>query len=163
MLDKIELGFLGCAVTMAGAMGVLTPKMFAASPTPYQDTFTDADHAAFDRDFTVDGKACALGVKNAKLCFGSSGFGEDIVVGDRLSSDTPILYAQFPVILKTSLKGDDLTTLRYGKTLVLLDEETMVVVDKIDLERPLEAQVADRSIQTVMSASLATPPVETVQ
>ena len=48
----------------------------------------------------------------------------------------PALGAEFRIIVETALKSDNLRTVRYGQTLVLIDAKTREVKDILRLNAP---------------------------
>ncbi|MEM1086607.1 MAG: hypothetical protein AAGH90_02690 [Pseudomonadota bacterium] len=101
-------------------------------------SFTQSDFASFDRDFSIDGKPCEVGIESDRLCFASSPMIEKISLGKPLPQVVPQMPARFPVIRVTDLKYPHLDTHRFGQTLVLIDTETGKVVDKLNLTEPTQ-------------------------
>ena len=134
--------------------GMLDMSVFDEDPT-YTEHFTPKDHAAFDRSFEYYGTTCDVGIERKKICFGSSPFEEQIEIGRPMPAHAPAMHASIPVILRTSLKPSEYSTHRYGKTLVLVEDDTGVVVDKLDLLTSYPEQ--ERRPVTVQYAKFHTP------
>lgn len=131
---KIELYAVGAALFLLGAFFVTRPiGAEAAAPPSAVLRFTESDFAAFDRAFPLHGEECAVGLRRQRTCFNPSPLEDDIVSGMALPASVPILPAEFTIILRTDLKADGLRTVRFGRTLVLIDPQTRRIVDVIVL------------------------------
>jgi hypothetical protein len=122
--------------------------MWGASADPILDEpvrdrpqhFTQADYQAFDRDFSLDGEPCMVGVKRKGVCFGASPFEASLASGSTIPLTSPDMPAEFPVILQTELKAAGLETWRFGRSLVLVKAGTRDIVDVMDLNAPYQEQ-----------------------
>lgn len=138
MLLKFELGMAGLALGAAAIWGAnADPILEQPAPLRY-DHFTDADYQAFDRDFEFEGRTCKVGVKRRDICFGNSPLEKAVAVGATVPANLPYMPAEFPVILKTDLKDENLQTWRLGRSLVLVSRDTQEVVDLLDLSAPAQ-------------------------
>jgi len=138
MLLKFELGMAGLALGAAAIWGANADPILE-QPTPVRyDHFTDADYQAFDRHFEFEGRTCKVGVKRRDICFGTSPLEKALAVGAAVPANLPYMPAEFPVIVKTDLKTENLQTWRFGRSLVLVRRDTQEVVDMLDLSAPAE-------------------------
>jgi hypothetical protein len=133
---KIEAGIIGAACLALGTfLHVQTHQQEVAGPSSV-DHFTQYDYDVFDRDFALAGSTCEVGLKSQKLCLANSPLEKQVRRGEILPAFMPAMPAEFRVILETSLKNENLRTVRYGQTLVLLDAETRRVEDVLHLTAP---------------------------
>ena len=131
---KFELAIAGAALFALGAFFATRPQTAEAVQAPGLTQFTKADFAAFDRGFENHGRDCAVGLKRDKLCFGTSPVEGRIAPGMTLPSNVPMVGAEFRIIVVTDLKKENLRTVRFGRSLALVDPQTRYVHDVIDLE-----------------------------
>jgi hypothetical protein len=132
---KIEMAIAGVALFALGAFVATRPtsaEAAAIDPPPVRE-FTEADYAAFDRSFEMDGAPCPVGFRRHHICFLPSPLEARIRPGMTVPADVPLVAAEFRVIVETDLKDADLRTVRFGQTLALVDPETRVVVDLLRL------------------------------
>lgn len=108
-----------------------SPGAEAATSTLRQ--FTEADFAAFDRDFELEGRSCAAGLERDRICFLAAPMERRVTAGMTLPPEIPVLPAEFRVIVATELKADHLQTVRFGRTLALINPETRRVEDVLRL------------------------------
>ena len=135
MTWKIEVAAL--AVTVAGVGGYLYKSdPFAEAPVKYHAAFTEADYDAFDRDFTLSGEDCEIGLESSKVCLPVFDLDRNITVGEPFPQDVPALSAGMRVLLVLDTKEPQLQTIRYGQTLVLLDRGSREVRDVMRLDAP---------------------------
>ena len=141
MILKLELGLAGVALGAAALWGAnADPVIEAPAPARY-DRFTQADYQAFDRDFDLEGSTCKVGVKRSGICFRESPLEKALTVGATVPANLPYMPAEFPVIVRTDLKAENLQTWRFGRSLVLVHRETQEVVDVLDLSAPEQRRV----------------------
>lgn len=133
---KIELAIAGAALFALGAFVATRPPEAEAVQSSGLTQFTQADYSAFDRNFELDGDTCRVGLSRDRICFGSSPVEQILTPGMTLPSEIPMVGAEFRVILFTELKSDTLRTVRFGKTLVLIEPKTRYVQDVLDLSAP---------------------------
>lgn len=133
---KIELAIAGAALFALGAFVATRPQEAEAVQTSGLSQFTRADFAAFDRNFEMDGEPCKVGLKRDRLCFGGSPVEKTIQPGMTLPPAVPMVGAEFRVIVVTELKAGDLRTIRFGRSLALVDPKNRYVQDVIDLSAP---------------------------
>lgn len=149
MLLKFELGMAGLALGVAAIWGANADPILEQPVLVRYDHFTDADYQAFDREFEFEGRTCKVGVEQRDICFGSSPLEKALSVGSAVPANLPYMPAEFPVILKTDLKDENLQTWRLGRSLVLVSRDTHKVVDLLDLSAPAQ----DRNGTTAILAS----------
>ncbi len=132
---KIEFAIAGLALFGLGAF-YASQKSAAVEVRPEAtlEQFTATDFDAFDRHFEMDGETCAVGFKEHRMCFGTSPYEHDLVIGEALPASIPVLSAEFRVIVETDLKAGHLQTARFGRTLVLVDTKTHTVRDILRLD-----------------------------
>lgn len=114
----------------------------------YHETFSERDHQSFDRDFEFRGSSCEVGIERKRICFRPSPFETKIEVGETIPRSAPAMPATVPVIMRTTLKSPELSTYRYGRTLVLVNEQSGMVVDKMNLLSELDPPKQDETNQT---------------
>lgn len=130
---KIELAIAGAALFALGAFVATRPPEAEAVQTAGLTQFTKADFAAFDRDFYMDGGTCEVGLKRDRICFGGSPVEQILKPGVTLPHEIPMVGAEFRIIVVTELKADDLRTVRFGRSLALVNPQTRYVQDVIEL------------------------------
>ena len=133
---KIELAIAGAALFALGAFVATRPQAAEAVQTSGLTQFTKADYSAFDRNFEMDGATCKVGLKRDRICFGGSPVEDILTPGMTLPSDVPMVGAEFRVILFTELKSENLRTVRFGRSLALVEPKTRYVQDVLDLSAP---------------------------
>ncbi|MFN4185101.1 MAG: hypothetical protein ACK4M6_09975 [Hyphomonas sp.] len=133
---KIELAIAGAALFALGAFVATRPQEAEAVQASGLTQFTKADFAAFDRKFEMDGETCDVGLKRERLCFGRSPVETLLAPGVTLPPEVPVVGAEFRVIVVTELKSDNLRTIRFGRSLALVDPQTRQVQDVILLTAP---------------------------
>ena len=124
------IGFFACSI--AAIFSTFDASAFDEKPV-YHDQFSQKDFAAFDRSFDLYGSECTVGIERKRICFQPSPLEEKIEIGKAMPQHAPVMPATIPVLLRTSLKPSYLTTHRYGRTLVLIEDDTGIIVDKLDL------------------------------
>ncbi len=129
-------------------------SVFDDQPT-YTDRFTAGDHAAFDRSFDFYDSTCDVGIERKRICFNPSPLEDHIEIGEQMPAHAPVMPASIPVLLRTELKPSNFSTHRYGRTLVLIEDETGVIVDRLDLLASFQPQ--DHRPVTVQYANFETP------
>lgn len=133
MAMKWEFGALGAVVLAASVFMLLAEPINGTPPLGRVDNFSKLDYDAFDRDFSADGEMCAVGLARQKLCFSESPLEKRIAMGEALEQNIPILVAEFPILVATPPKAAHQKLLRYGTTLVLINKDTQIVEDMLDL------------------------------
>lgn len=132
----IELVIAGAALFALGAFLATRPQTAEAVQTSALTQFTKADFAAFDRNFELEGSTCKVGLKRDRLCFGRSPVEDVLAPGMTLPPEVPMVGAEFRVIVVTELKAENLRTIRFGRSLALVDPQTRLVQDVISLSAP---------------------------
>jgi hypothetical protein len=132
----IELVIAGAALFALGAFLATRPQTAEAVQTSALTQFTKADFAAFDRNFELEGGTCKVGLKRDRLCFGRSPVEDVLAPGMTLPPEVPMVGAEFRVIVVTELKAENLRTIRFGRSLALVDPQTRLVQDVISLSAP---------------------------
>lgn len=131
---KIELVIVGAAVFALGAFAAMQ-RAGATQPLPEPvSTFTEEDFGAFDRNFVMDEKVCAVGLAAHRICLTPSPIESRLAIGLALEPDVPVLAAEFRVIVETDLKIETLRTVRFGRTLALIEPETREIRDIMRLD-----------------------------
>lgn len=131
---KWEIGALGAVIFGAAVFMMIAEPLNSATVLERVDNFSELDYKAFDRNFKTNGTSCDVGLKRHGLCFTSSPLQKQIAKGQPLTSSIPIMAAEFPVLAAIPAKNKNLKLLRYGQTLVLMNEETKVIEDLINLD-----------------------------
>lgn len=153
MSTLAPIGVFTCS--LAAIFSTFDASAFDENPT-YHEQFSQRDFDAFDRSFDYHGRECQVGIEHKRVCFSPSPLEERIEIGEAMPAHAPVMPATIPVLLRTTLKPSYLTTHRYGHTLVLIEDATGIVVDKLDLasdglerKRPdARVQYADLSTQS---------------
>lgn len=137
MTLKIELAIAGTALFGFGAF-VAMQGADAIEPAPVTpvSSFTKTDFDAFDRAFEWNEDVCVVGLKRHDLCLGQSPLESQLKRGEALPDFVPALSAEFRVIVETDLKDASLQTVRFGRTLLLVDPQTRIVHDILHLDAP---------------------------
>lgn len=136
MTWKIELAALTAATAVATiAWGQAHNAIWTPPPEEF-DAFTRQDYTSFDRDFSVNGETCRVGIKAKQMCFHTSALTERVQVGKAWPSALPVAPAALPTLLRTDLKTDDLRTYRVGQTLFLVEGVEGRVTGRLDLSAP---------------------------
>ncbi|ABI77678.1 hypothetical protein HNE_1004 [Hyphomonas neptunium ATCC 15444] len=133
---KIELAIAGAALFALGAFMATRPQEAEAVQTSGLTQFTQADYAAFNRNFEMDGATCKVGLERDRICFGGSPVEGILMPGMTLPADVPMVGAEFRVILFTELKSESLRTVRFGRSLALVEPQSRYVQDVLDLSAP---------------------------
>lgn len=133
---KIELAIAGAALFALGAFVATRPQEAEAVQTAGLTQFTPADFAAFDRDFELHGGTCKVGLKRDEICFGGSPVEDILQPGMTLPREVPMVGAEFRIIVITELKDDALRTVRFGRSLALINPQTRYVQDVMSLSAP---------------------------
>lgn len=149
----LEYGILGTACAAAGIFFAYASNPLDPPEREVMSTFTSADFDAFDREFEAHGRKCDVGIAAYKICFGSSPLETQLVVGQPLPEHAPLVGAEFRIIVKTDLKVPDVKTARYGQTLVLVDPQTRIVKDKMQLTAIDYATARDTKTDTFAAAA----------
>jgi len=133
---KLEAGIIGIAALTLGAfLACMMNTQEAARPEPV-DHFVQSDYEAFDRNFELAGARCEVGLASQKICMHKSPMERDIVRGEPLPDYIPDMGTNFRVIVETSLKEEQLRTVVYGQSLVLVEPGTRHVKDVLHLTAP---------------------------
>lgn len=142
---QIELAILGAALFALGAFVALQSASAdtQAAPVATVSSFSESDFAAFDRDFHLGDTICDVGLKSHRLCFGTSPHEARLAKGETLPPDLPVLPAEFPVIVMTDLKSDGLQTIRFGRSLALIERSSRRIEDVLHLTAPSYAAARD--------------------
>lgn len=137
MTLKIELAIAGAALFGFGVF-VAMQGAEANEPVSVQpvDAFTQHDFLAFDREFELNNQTCAVGLQRHDLCLGQSPLEAKLKRGEMLPDYVPALSAEFRVIVETDLKNASFQTVRFGRTLMLIDPVTRIVHDIMHLDAP---------------------------
>ena len=130
---KFELAALALVMMGAGTFMMIAEPINTQPPLERVDNFSDRDYAAFDRDFKINGEMCDVGIARNKLCFHTSPLQTQIAKGEPLNGRIPALAAEFPILVATPPKAKHQKLLRYGTTLVLINEDTRMIEDMIEL------------------------------
>lgn len=146
MTWNIEAGIVGgAALVLGGFLAVMANHHDNSRPEPV-DHFVQSDYDVFDRDFKMGSADCAIGLVSQKICMHKSPLENELQIGQTLPAYMPALGAEFRIIVETALKSENLRTVRYGQTLVLIDADTREVKDILRLNAPdfLAAQADTR-------------------
>ena len=133
---KMKMWHIGLSgLTLAAVAGVafLAGPLMAAPVVEPTDRFSELDYRVFDREFQLGDEVCAVGIKARRLCFSESPLQTQIAKGERLQQHIPVLAAEFHILKETPPKAKHQKLLRYGTKLVLLNENTQVIEDIIEL------------------------------
>jgi hypothetical protein len=134
MSIKVELGL--AMVTALAGLGVLHTKnpLEPQAAVERMSTFVADDYAAFDRDFTLDGNTCKVGLERRQMCFTPSPLQASIIEGQAIPSNVPVLAAEFSILVELPVKQDGQKLLRYGTTLALIDDQSRIVEDVLYID-----------------------------
>jgi len=130
---KWEFGMLAFVLLGAGTFMMIAEPINTQAPLERTDNFSKLDYDAFDRDFLVNGETCEVGIAQNKLCFKASPLQKQIAKGEALNGRIPVMAAEFPILVATPPKAQHQKLLRYGTTLVLINEDTKIIEDMIHL------------------------------
>ena len=132
---KIEMAVAGAALFALGTFLGTRPSGAQAGTVEAAPVraFTEAYYAVFDRGFILDSQPCMVGLERQNICFSPSPLEARIHTGAVVPLDVPLVAAEFRVIVDTYLKDPALRTVRFGQVLALVDPETRVVVDQMQL------------------------------
>ena len=139
---KLSIDYIltGLAVAAIGG-GALALSTYSHATTPAASTqFTAADEAVFDRNFQIADRSCDVGYAEQELCFERTPIEDRIVVGSAFPESMYPLALEWRAKLALDPKADSLKTVRIGQSVILMDRETQMVVDKIDLSPQLHAE-----------------------
>ena len=145
MTIKYELAAAAIAVGAAAGTWLIVDPMGTSQHSLAQSRFTQSDYAAFDRQFDMSGRDCDVGVSDFDMCFQASPSESLIMIGQKLPESLPALPASLEVLRKTSVKTDNERTYRYGRVLALVDMQTGIVVDRLDLSQQTFAAASGTS------------------
>lgn len=134
MSIKWEIGALAGVLALAAGFMWIAEPVGTDRALERTDNFSQLDYDAFDRNFQINGKTCPVGIAKHRLCFSPSPLETQITKGESLNAHIPMLAAEFPILVATPPKAEHQKLLRYGKTLVLLNEETRIVEDVLGLD-----------------------------
>lgn len=128
-----QAGF--AAFSLSAIVGLM---VFAETLEPQADIervegFSELDYNVFDRDFKLGKETCDVGLAKHRMCFKSSPLQTQIAKGEKLQQHIPVMAAEFPILLATPRKAEHQKLLRYGTKLVLMNENTLMIEDIIDL------------------------------
>jgi len=140
MTIKYELAAV--AATVIGASGFFaTHNPLDTTTTIERDaTFVQTDFIAFDRAFRHGRETCQVGLERHRLCFQTSPLTTQLVAGDTLAADVPLLQAEFPVLVTLSAKTSGQKLIRFGRSLALVDVESRRVNHVLHLDAPTYAE-----------------------
>jgi hypothetical protein len=116
---KIEMAIAGAALFTLGAFVATRP--------------TDAEASAAQ---PVERGTCEVGFVQHSICFTASPLEARMAPGMIVPADVPLVAAEFRVVVETDLKDQSLRTVRFGRSLALVDPETRRIVDMIRLTAP---------------------------
>lgn len=136
MTWKIELAALtGATVLAILAWGHARNAMWGETPERFE-SFTRQDYTSFDRDFSLDGATCHVGIEARQICFHASDLAERVEIGKTWPDVLPVAPAELPTLLRTDLKTGDLHTYRIGQALFLVEGVEGRVIGRLDLSAP---------------------------
>ena len=129
----LEIGGLAAIAALVVGFMVIAEPIDTAPSLERTDNFSKLDYDAFDRDFQLDNATCQVGIAKHKLCFSDSPLQTQIAKGEVLERHIPVMAAEFPILVATPPKAEHQKLLRYGTTLVLMNEETKMIEDTLQL------------------------------
>lgn len=147
MSIKVELGLVVVAALAALAVFHAKKPLEPQPAVKRMSTFIADDYAAFDRDFSLDGDTCKVGLEQRKMCFTPSPLQANIIEGQVIPSNVPVLAAEFPILIDLPVKEDGQKLLRYGTTLALINAKSRIVEDVLHIDAATFAD-ASRAGQT---------------
>ena len=121
------------AISAVGALLIISEPLNAETSFERADNFSKLDYDVFDRDFKLGNIECSVGLVKHKMCFHESPLQSQIVEGEPLKQHIPVLAAEFPILVASPLKLQSQKLLRYGTRLVLIDENSQIVQDVLEL------------------------------
>ncbi len=129
-IDYILTG-LAVAAIGGGALALSAHSSTTASSVATQ--FTANDTAVFDRNFEIADRNCDVGYAAQKLCFERTALEDRIEVGEMFPETMYPLALEWRANLALERKADNLKTVRIGQSIILMERDTRMVVDKMDL------------------------------
>ncbi len=129
-----QIGIISIAATAIIGVMVTANPADASQPIGASDKFSIADYEMFDRDFTVRNNICGVGLAKHKMCFTDSPLQSQLVKGEKLKQHIPVMAAEFQIMVAAPAKADHQKLLRYGTRLALLNKETLIIEDILDLK-----------------------------
>jgi hypothetical protein len=136
-VDHILTGLAAAAVG-GGALALSAHS--SVSNTGADTSFTKSDEAVFDRGFQLADRACDVGYAAQKLCFEHSPLERRIVEGEPFPETVYPLALEWRANLALDRKVPELKTVRIGQTIALMDRDTRMVVDKLELAPVQQAE-----------------------
>lgn len=133
MKYNIDYILTGLAVAAIGGGALALSAHSSVTNSAAATQFTASDTAAFDRNFQVADRDCEVGFAAQQLCF------ERTALEDRISIGEPFPETMYPLALEwranlaLERKAENLKTVRIGQSIILMERDTRMVVDKIDL------------------------------
>ena len=134
MSIRVELGFVALTAVLGLSVLHIKKPFEPSAPVERQSAFVADDHAAFDRDFMLDGEPCNVGLAKREMCFTPSPLQAQIVKGQKIPLNVPLLAAEFPILVELPVKQETQKLLRYGTTLALVHAESRVVQDVLYID-----------------------------
>ena len=130
----------GLAVAAIGGGALALSAHSSVSTAAAETQFTAADEAVFDRNFQISDRSCDVGFADQQLCFERTPIEDRIQVGKAFPETMYPLALEWRAKLALDQKADNLKTVRIGQSVILMDRDTRMVVDKIDLSPQLHAE-----------------------
>jgi len=121
------------AVFAIGGGALALSAHSSGTVTNVQSAFTASDQAVFDRNFDLADRTCEVGYAAQELCFERSPLESRIVKGEPYPETMYPLALEWRANLALDRKAPQLKTVRLGQTVLLMDRDSRIVVDKMDL------------------------------
>lgn len=137
-LDHI-LSAAAVAAIGGGALALSAHSSETATTTAA--AFSAADQAVFDRNFQLADRTCEVGYAEQDLCFERSPLETQIVKGEPFPETMYPLALEWRANLALDRKAPELKTVRLGQTVALMDRESRMVIDKLDLSPQRSADI----------------------
>lgn len=132
----------GLAVAAIGGGALALSAHSSVSSATIASQFTPNDQAVFDRNFQIADRSCEVGYAAQELCFERTALEDRIAVGEPFPETMYPLALEWRAKLALDRKADNLKTVRIGQTLILMNREDRMVVDKMDLSPQRHAESA---------------------
>ena len=128
-----KIGAVALMAAIAIGFMLVAQPINQERPLERSDNFSYLDYDAFDRNFQINAETCKVGLAAQRLCFSQSPLQTQIAKGERLERHIPVMAAEISILVATPPKAEHQKLLRYGTKLVLLNENTQVIEDIIEL------------------------------
>ena len=134
MKFSVDHFLYGLAAAVVGGAALSLSAYSSPAPGQLEQRFSPEDYAAFDRNFELSGDVCTVGVRERGLCFSESHLEDRVVKGETFPANMYPLALEWRADLRMPRKPNHLKTVRIGQTVALMDRETRMIVDTMQLD-----------------------------